>query len=93
MASITSEKFHLKWNDFESSISSSFRDIKEEKDFMDVTLACEENQIGAHKVVLAACSPKLKSILSRNPHQHPLLYLRGIKYNDLESLLTFMYHG
>ena len=93
MASLNSEKFHLKWNDFESSISSSFRDIKEEKDFMDVTLACEENQIGAHKVVLAACSPKLKSILSTNRHQHPLLYLRGIKYTDLQSLLTFMYLG
>ena len=93
MASMDSEKFNLKWNDFESSISGSFRDIKEEKDFMDVTLACEENQIGAHRVVLAACSPKLRSILRNNSHQHPLLYLRGIKYTDLQSLITFMYHG
>jgi len=93
MASINSEKFNLKWNDFESSISGSFRDIKEEKDFMDVTLACEENQLGAHRVVLAACSPKLKSILRDQSHHHPLLYLRGIKYSDLQSLITFMYHG
>ena len=93
MATMDSEKFNLKWNDFESSISGSFREIKEEKDFMDVTLACEENQIGAHRVVLAACSPKLRSILRSNSHHHPLLYLRGIKYTDLQSLITFMYHG
>ena len=95
MATMNSEKFNLKWNDFESSISGSFRDIKDEGDFQDVTLACEEDQIGAHRVVLAACSPKLRSILSHLPHhhQHPLLYLRGIKYSDLKSLITFMYHG
>ena len=43
---MNSEKFNLKWNDFESSISGSFRDIKDERDFQDVTLACEEDQIG-----------------------------------------------
>jgi hypothetical protein len=29
----------------------------------------------------------------RNPHQHPLLYLKGVKYTDLQSVLNFMYHG
>ena len=56
------EKFCLKWNDFESNISSSFKDIKDEKDFMDVTLACEESQVTAHKVVLSACSPFFRSV-------------------------------
>ena len=41
MSNASREKFCLKWNDFESNISSSFKDIKDEKDFMDVTLACE----------------------------------------------------
>ena len=47
-----SEKFCLKWNDFESNISSAFRSLREEKDFFDVTLACEdEEQVSAHKVI------------------------------------------
>ena len=89
----SNEKFCLKWNDFESNISSSFKDIREEKDFMDVTLACDDDQINAHKVVLSACSPFFRTILRRNPHQHPLLYMKGIKYSNLESLLNFMYYG
>ena len=89
----TKEKFCLKWNDFESNISSSFKDIKDEKDFMDVTLACEESQVTAHKVVLSACSSFFKSVLRRNPHQHPLLYMKGVSFSDLESLLDFMYYG
>ena len=87
------EKFCLKWNDFESNISSSFKDIKDEKDFMDVTLACEESQVAAHKVVLSACSSFFRSVLRRNPHQHPLLYIKGVRFSDLESLLDFMYYG
>ena len=87
------EKFCLKWNDFETNISSSFKEIREERDFMDVTLACEDDQLPAHKVVLSACSPFFRTVLRRNPHHHPLLYMKGVRYNDLESLLNFMYYG
>eukprot|EP00092_Neocalanus_flemingeri_P019412 GFUD01021026.1.p1 GENE.GFUD01021026.1~~GFUD01021026.1.p1 ORF type:complete len:317 (-),score=82.72 GFUD01021026.1:121-1071(-) len=88
-----SEKFCLQWNDFETNISSAFRELRDDKDFFDVTLACEDEQIQAHKVILSACSPFFRNILRRNPHQHPLLYLKGVKYTDLQSVLNFMYHG
>ena len=88
-----SEKFCLRWNDFESSISSAFKDIRDEKDFFDVTLACDDEQLQAHKVILSACSPFFRTVLRRNPHQHPLLYMKGVRYVDLQSVLNFMYHG
>jgi len=89
----SSEKFCLRWNDFESNISTAFRELREEKDFFDVTLACDDSQIQAHKVILSACSPFFRNVLRRNPHQHPLLYLKGVKYQELLSVLNFMYHG
>jgi len=89
----SSEKFCLRWNDFESNISVAFRELREDKDFFDVTLACDDNQLSAHKVILSACSPFFRNILRRNPHQHPLLYLRGVRHSDLQSVLNFMYHG
>jgi len=88
-----SEKFCLRWNDFESNISTAFRELREDKDFFDVTLACDDDQIEAHKVILSACSPFFKTILKRNRHQHPLLYLKGVKYTELTAILNFMYHG
>jgi len=89
----SSEKFCLRWNDFESNISVAFRELREEKDFFDVTLACDDSQIQAHKVILSACSPFFRNVLRRNPHQHPLLYLKGVKYSELMSVLNFMYMG
>jgi hypothetical protein len=44
-------------------------------------------------VILSACSPFFRQILRRNPHQHPLLYLKGVKYKELLSVLNFMYQG
>ena len=44
-------------------------------------------------MILSACSPFFKNVLRRNPHQHPLLYLKGVKYTDLQCVLNFMYHG
>jgi len=82
-----------RWNDFESNISVAFRELREDKDFFDVTLACDDDQIQAHKVILSACSPFFRQILKRNRHEHPLLYLKGVKYVDLMSVLNFMYHG
>ena len=88
-----SEKFSLKWNDFESNISSAFTELREDKDLFDVTLVCDSNQIEAHKVVISACSPFFRRILKRNQHSHPLLYLKGVPFSDLESVLNFMYQG
>ena len=90
----TSEKFCLKWNDFPNSISSSFGTLRSETDFTDVTLACEDGQqLEAHKVVLVASSPFFKNLLKRNKHKHPLIYMRGTKYEDLVAIADFLYHG
>jgi len=87
------EKFCLRWNDFESNITQGFKELREEKDFFDVTIACDDNQVQAHKVIISACSPFFRNVLRRNPHQHPLLYLKGVKYKELLSILNFMYVG
>jgi len=90
---MSSEKFCLKWNDFEANISGAFKELRDDKDFFDVTLACDDDQINAHKVILSACSPFFRNILRRNPHQHPLLYMKGVSFTNLQSVLNFMYHG
>jgi len=89
----TPEKFCLRWTDFENNISGALQELRNDEDFFDVTLACEDDQVQAHKVILSACSPFFRSILRRNRHEHPLLYLKGVKYTDLVAVLNFMYQG
>jgi hypothetical protein len=57
------QKYNLRWQDYPQSVVSSFRNLKEEEDFVDVTLACNSQQFTAHKVVLSACSPYFRKLL------------------------------
>ena len=89
-----SEKLCLQWNDFQENVNSAFGSLREDNEFADVTLACEDGQqIEAHKVILAASSPFFQSLLKRNRHPHPLIYMRGIKSENLLAIVDFLYCG
>ena len=89
-----SEKLCLQWNDFKENVNNAFGRLREDKEFTDVTLACEDGQqMEAHKVILAASSPFFEKIFQRNKHAHPLIYLKGFQLQDLVSILDFLYFG
>ena len=88
------EKLCLQWNDFKDNVSSAFGDLRQDKEFTDVTLVCEDGQqVEAHKVVLVGSSPFFLNILKRNKHPHPLIYLRGVGSENLLAIVDFLYHG
>ena len=88
------EKICLKLNDFQNNVYSVFASLRQDRDFADVTLACEDGQqIDAHKVILAASSPVFQSMLKRNKHPNPLIYMRGLTSEDLRTIIDFMYFG
>merc|ERR1711934_424295 len=94
MPQSSDEKLCLQWNDFQTNLTSAFRDLREDKEFTDVTLACEDGQqVEVHKVVLISSSPFFKNLLQRNKHPHPLVYMRGLKSKDLVAMIDFLYHG
>ena len=81
-----SEKLCLQWNVFKENIKSAFGSFREDKDFADVTLVCEDGQqLDAHKAILATSSPFFQNILARNKHSHPIIYMRGLKSEDLSA--------
>ena len=89
-----SEKLCLRRNKFEDNIITSFQKLRNINDFSDVTLACEDGkQLEAHKVVLASSSPFFMELLQKNKHPHPLVYMMGVKYEDLEAIIDFLYTG
>ena len=90
----SSEKLCLQWNDFKENTTSSFRELREDIDFTDVTLVCEDGkQVEAHKVILTASSPFFMDILKRNKHPHPLIYMRGLKSENISAIVDFLYFG
>jgi len=87
------QQFCLRWNNFHTNITSAFESLRDDEDFVDITLASEGKQIKAHKMVLSACSPYFRSLLKGNPCQHPIVFLKDVTFANLTSILDFMYHG
>ena len=89
-----SHKLCVRWDDFKEDLNSTFQRLRADKEFTDVTLACEDGQqMEAHKVILAASSPLFEKILQRSKHSHPLIYLKGFQSKDFLSILDFLYNA
>lgn len=57
------DKFCLKWNDFQDNIVRAHSDLRNDKDFYDVSLVCGGETFKAHRVILAACSPAFRDMI------------------------------
>ena len=94
---MSEEKFSLRWNDFESSLSASFQQFRDS--LLDVEILCSSGAVvAAHRLVLCACSEVLREALIRvkpalSSTSSPVLVLLDTDKQDLECLLDFMYRG
>ena len=89
-----SEKFCLKWNDYQSNWNRSLSELRNDNDFADVTLISDDKvKFSAHKVLLSSCSNMFKFILKSNTHTNPLLFLGGVSSVNLGFMLDYIYHG
>ncbi len=86
---MSDELFYLKWNNFQRNV----RRMRDEAELVDITFACEGKKIGAHKLVLFACSPFFKDLLKENSSSHPIFYMNDVKFEILKAILEYMYLG
>lgn len=90
---MSGEEFLLKWNDHHNSFFSIMQDLCSSEVLTDVTLACGGQVFETHKIMLCVCSSFFRSILTRRPDKHPIVFLKDIHPKHLEQLLQYMYHG
>ena len=89
-----SQNVLLKLNDYQGEISTTFRSLRGDQYFTNVTLVCEDGQqLEAHKAVLAASSSFFQDLLKRSHDKHPFIYMWGMKFEVLVAILDFVYFG
>ena len=89
------EKHTLHWNSYPDHLREALKEMILFSDFADVTLVTDDKkQIRAHRNILSACSPVLKNILQSDCNNiNPVIFLRGIKHSEMESIMQFIYLG
>ena len=86
--------YNLSWHTFTTHLSEVSRELYRDKYFSDITLVSDDlRTVPAHRIVLSAASPVLKKLLMINPTVQTQLFLKGIKHQQLDSVLKFIYHG
>ena len=89
-----SEKFALKWNDYQSNWNKSLQELRNDDDLADVTLLSDDKKIfSAHKILLSSCSSLFKFIFKENKQSNSLLYLGGVNSLNLGFILDYIYRG
>lgn len=89
----THQQFCLRWNNYGRNLTNVFDQLLQNESFVDVTLACNDQSIKAHKMVLSACSPYFQNLFFDNPCQHPIIIMRDVKWTELKAIVEFMYKG
>jgi len=90
----TSRNVSIDWNEHSVNFRESLMELRENDHFLDVTLVCDDDiQIKAHKNILSVSSNFFRNVLRKNPHPHPLIYLKGLEHSDLLAMVEFMYSG
>ena len=81
-------------NHFPKYAASCFTELFEDNMLADVTLVCsDDQQIKAHKVILGSSSPVFKNIFQTTNLAQPIIYMKGVKYSELKSIIRFIYLG
>ena len=88
------EKISLTWQTYSDHLKDMMTELVKNDDFADVTLVTEDRKhIKAHKNILSVCSPVFKDIMKLDQSSKPIIYLRGINFSELESIMQFIYLG
>ena len=67
-----SEKLCLQWNDFKENTIGSLGSLKDDRDFLDVTLVSEDGkEVEAHKIILSISSPFFQNLLKIGGGDNP----------------------
>ena len=95
LVNMSAEKYKSTMHTHSDHLREMLHEMMKTNEFSDVTLVCDDKkQIKAHRNILSASSPVFKNILQIDTQSnHPVIYLRGIKYQDMESILQFIYLG
>ena len=88
------EKYSLTWHTYSDHLRSMMKELMNDEDFANVTLVTEDKkQIKANINILSACSPVFKEILKKDKNSNQIIYLRGIQFSEIESIMQFIYLG
>merc|ERR1719423_597969 len=83
----------LKWNNHRSTFFHVLSSVRKKDRYSDATIACDGKFYKVHKLVMSTCSEYFEQMFEQTDCKNPVIVLKDIRSEELESLLSYMYVG
>ena len=91
---MTTMTYTMNWGDFQKNMVKSYIKWRRDAEFTDVTLVSGDGTLHkAHQIILSSGSGVFMNILQNSKHPQPLIFLKGMKDQNLEAILDYIYFG
>ena len=88
------DTYNLTWDTYSDALRDMLRGLYTSSDHADMSIITEDGtHFNVHKHILSFCSLVFRGILSISKEHNPIVYLRGVKQEEMEQILKFMYIG
>lgn len=88
------QSYNMHWKGYTDHFKGMMQRMLVSQENSDVTLVCDElRTVKAHKNILSASSPIFQKMFDLQQGKELFLYMRGIKFHILESIIEFIYLG
>ena len=89
------DNYYFKHSTHFGDMFGLFEEFYRSKSLSDVVIACDGKSIHAHRIVLSAGSEYFRRILASvsNVQQYPVLIINDISYEDMQTIVEFIYRG
>ncbi|VVC90967.1 unnamed protein product [Leptidea sinapis] len=85
--------YSLAWREHLKTFCAGLSNLQQNEEFVDMTLAADGHFVKVHKIILALASPYIKDVISSMECHKPVLFLHGVSFTTLCSILEYIYTG
>jgi len=87
------KSYHLKWSSHLPNMGLVFATLYQTEGLSDVTLACDDGNVRAHKLLLSTCSDYFLELFLESSSKRTVVVLPNVKVADLKVIISFIYTG
>lgn len=84
---------NLEWKNQSAFLVHALSSLRQNDTLTDCTIAADGKHIKAHRLILCACSPYFRELLSDHAEKQAIIFLNNVSFSLLKLIVEYIYKG